>query len=112
MESEGEQVTTAAILDDDLLCHAFRTHAWAPTSAQAGVAGGARVWDWELTCARCSSRATEWRDNYDVRLPGTQRQYQLTESYKQGTGYEQGEYWAEIRRRPHLFRQALTAIGA
>lgn len=101
----------SAILDDDLFCHAFRAHAWRPVSARAGVLGGARVWDWELLCDRCSSKCTEWRDNYDVRVPGTQRQYQLTESYKKGTGYEQAEYWTEIRNRPHLFQRSLSEVG-
>ena len=44
------------------------------------------------------------RDDNDFRIPGTQRQYGLTEEYSRCTGYYQNEYVGEIRRRK-LFRK-------
>lgn len=83
-----------------LPCLALR-HRWLAHSALARTenVSGARVWDWELRCTGCDSSATELRDDYDVRLPGTQRQYQLTDEYRKFTGYTQAEYLHEIRRR-------------
>lgn len=84
---------------EELLCLAYR-HRWVPRAAQAGVVGGTRVWDWELKCETgCGARATEWRDNFGARLPGTSRQYYHTQSYRQATGYSQGEYIMELARR-------------
>lgn len=92
-----------------LPCLALR-HRWLAHSALARTenVSGARVWDWELRCTGCDSSATELRDDYDVRLPGTQRQYQLTDEYRKFTGYTQVEYLYEIRRRGlfHVLRVA------
>jgi len=85
---------------DELLCHALR-HRWIPVAANVGkVVLGSRTWDWLLHCASgCGSRATEWRDDMGARLPGTQRQYYPTDSYRAGCGFRQHEYLTEIRRR-------------
>lgn len=83
----------------ELLCHAYR-HRWIPYAGQAGVVGARKVEQWELKCENgCDSSATEWREMDGERVEGTQRQYDLTESYSAGTGHTQGEYITEIRKR-------------
>lgn len=92
-----------------LPCLALR-HRWLPNSALARKdnISGARVWDWLLRCTGCDSSAIELRDELDVRIPGTHRQYQLTDEYRKFTGYTQAEYMYEIRRRQlfHTLRVA------
>lgn len=63
-------------------CIAYRRHYWIPTEGEAGVAGGAKVIRWQLSCEHCDSIAVEWRDMFGARLPGTQRQYDLGSGYK------------------------------
>lgn len=89
-----------------LRCLAYR-HYWIPTEGSKGVVGGAPCIQWLLECGGgCQTTATEWRDMFSVRLPGTNRQYQYTKEYRQYTGYTQAEYITEIRRR--LAERALT----
>lgn len=90
----------AQISDDDLLCLALR-HRWVPHAGSADViVQGARCRQWRLVCEHgCESVAYEWRDMYDARLPGTTRQYELTDRYRDSLGYTQAEYMGEIRRR-------------
>lgn len=84
----------------NLICHALR-HRWVPFAGNAGRnVDGARVLEWQLICEKgCGSEAFEWRDLYGNRLPGTQRRYELTESYKKGGGYTQGEYMSALLKR-------------
>jgi hypothetical protein len=88
------------ILDDHLICHAFR-HRMRPHSAQAArvVVSGAKVWDWELRCAGCNSKRFEIRDNFGTRVPGTYQTYDLDPEYRAGLGYSQDEYIVEIQER-------------
>lgn len=85
---------------DDLICLALR-HRWVPYAGSADViVGGARCRQWVLKCETgCGSEAIEWRDLLDVRLPGTTRQYSLTDRYRASLGYSQAEYMGELRRR-------------
>lgn len=103
------KLSLASIPNELLPCLAFR-HRWLAHSALARKdnISGARVWDWKLACTGCDSFATELRDNYDVRIPGTQRQYEYTDEYKRCTGYTQPEYIGEIRTRGlfHMLRVA------
>jgi hypothetical protein len=89
-----------------LRCIALR-HRWIPYEGEAGVAGGARVIRWVLKCqGGCGSEANEWRDLQGFRLPGTQRQYELSEEYKSAlAAFTQAEAWVEIQRIGRASRQ-------
>lgn len=90
---------------DDLICLALR-HRWIPYEGEAGVVDGKRIIRWRIKCeSGCNSRASEWRDLQGVRVPGTQRQYYLTDRYSQSTGYMQSEYFTELHRRNQASRQ-------
>lgn len=93
----------------DLLCLALR-HRWTPYAGSADViVGGARCRQWVLRCNDgCDSEAIEWRDMRDNRLPGTYRQYNLTDSYRDSLGYTQAEYLGEFRRRGAVDSQFRT----
>jgi hypothetical protein len=82
-----------------LICRGYR-HRWIPRAANAGVVGRARVWDWELFCENgCRSSASEWRDKFQVRLPGTRRQYYPTRDYKDACQFTPEECIAELQHR-------------
>lgn len=85
---------------DNLLCLALR-HRWTPTVGSTDIlVSGSRCRQWTLHCNDgCDSTAIEWRDMSDNRLPGTYRQYQLTDDYKDSLGYTQSEYLGELRLR-------------
>lgn len=81
-----------------LRCIALR-HRWIPYEGEAGVAGGARVIRWVLKCTGCNSAANEWRDLRGFRLPGTQRQYELSDEYRDAlAAFTPAGAWVEIQR--------------
>jgi hypothetical protein len=95
-----------SIAYEDLICLALR-HRWIPYEGRAGVLNGDKIILWDLKCdSGCQCTAQEWRDLFGNRIPGTQRQYSHTDSYKRSTGYTQGEYFAEIQRRQRAARRA------
>ncbi len=84
-----------------LVCAVFR-HRWKLHAGRmAKNVNGARVMDWQLTCESCGSFATEWRDVYGVRLPGTQRQYDLQLDYRSllVSGFTHAQMFEELALR-------------
>lgn len=94
-------MTLSTVRLEVLICLAFR-HRWIPYEGESGVAGGSKVIRWILRCeSGCGCSSNEWRDLFGFRLPGTQREYEYTDEYREALalGHSQAEIITEIRLR-------------